>query len=448
MGFERGGRGRGFGGGDRGRGGFRGRGGGSADRGRGGFRGGPRGGGGFRGGDRGGFRGGDRGGFRGGFRGNDRGNDRGGRGFRGSDRGFRGAPRGRGGFVQAGRPKPENKDIFFKELQDGLSLLVSYKNVPTIEETKQKLTGFHTRTTRPSGKDSSAVVHILMFTDIESVDAAKAILETDDNVDTVEFMGFRSGKKGTEAECNQLYLRFESPKDENAVKQLDEKIQSVEFKKENTSCLVKFTSAEEAVAALKTLTEKVGTNGIAFVRESFGTKNQKDANRTDRRKVVLRDVPKDVTLKEVAEVFPSAITFVLYDKTFAASKFCHAAIRFATDEEATQVLENKNLEIRGKKIYVIPAYESVLTDVPALGKMQNEEVKAAAQLVKETNTGPPSKKMKFEKDDANGDAEEASGDEDENDENDNEEDGEEEESDDEEEGGEEEEDDDDDDDDE
>ena len=60
----------------------------------------------------------------------------------------------------------------------------------------------------------------------------------------------------------------------------------------------------------------------------------------------------------------------------------HAAIRFATEEEATQVLENKNLEIRGKKIYVIPAYESVLTDVPALGKMQNEEVKAAAQLVK------------------------------------------------------------------
>lgn len=37
-----------------------------------------------------------------------------------------------------------------------------------------------------------------------------------------------------QAECNQLYLRFESPKDENAIKELDSRIQTVEFKKENT----------------------------------------------------------------------------------------------------------------------------------------------------------------------------------------------------------------------
>lgn len=74
--------------------------------------------------------------------------------------------------------------------------------MPSVEETKQKLTGFHTRTTRPSGKDSSAVVHILMFTDIESVDASKTILESDDNVESVEFMGFRSGKKGVRQSFN------------------------------------------------------------------------------------------------------------------------------------------------------------------------------------------------------------------------------------------------------
>lgn len=51
------------------------------------------------------------------------------------------------------------------------------------------------------------------------------------------------------------------------------------------SCLVKFANAEEATAALKTLSEKVGTNSLAFVRESFGTKTQNDVNtRTDRRK--------------------------------------------------------------------------------------------------------------------------------------------------------------------
>lgn len=73
---------------------------------------------------------------------------------------------------------------------------MSYKNVPLIEDTKKQLAGFHSRVTRPSGKDSAGVLHVLMFTDIESLDAAKTVLEGDENVETVEFMGFRSGKKG------------------------------------------------------------------------------------------------------------------------------------------------------------------------------------------------------------------------------------------------------------
>jgi hypothetical protein len=35
----------------------------------------------------------------------------------------------------------------------------------------------------------------------------------------------------------------------------------------------------------------------------------------------LRDVPKDVTIKHIADKFPDAISFTLYDKTFPASKF-------------------------------------------------------------------------------------------------------------------------------
>lgn len=102
--------------------------------------------------------------------------------------------------------------------------------------------------------------------------------------------------------------------------------------------------------------------------------------------------------------------------------YSHAAIHFKTEDEATKVLENKDLKIRDKKIYAIPAYESVLHDVPSLGKIQNEEVKAAAQLVKvsssnlnfnivakqsrsyQETSGPPNKKMKLEKS-SNGKAE-------------------------------------------
>lgn len=63
----------------------------------------------------------------------------------------------------------------------------------------------------------------------------------------------------------------------------------------------------------------------------------------------------------------------------------HAALRFKTEEEAAQVLKKKDLMLRGKKIYVIPAYESVMLDVPALGKIQNDEIKVAADLVNVTD---------------------------------------------------------------
>merc|ERR1711911_297793 len=175
-GFRGRGRGRGFGGGDRGRGGgFRGDRGGSR-----GFRGGDRGGSrGFRGGDRGGFRGGDRGSFRGGDRGNFRG------GFRGGARGaFRGASRGKGA---------ENAPIY-REIQDGLQLWVLYKNAPSVEDTKEQIPGFHSRHTRPTGAGADTVAHILLFTDIESLEAAKVKLSEDENVESIDYMGIRSAK--------------------------------------------------------------------------------------------------------------------------------------------------------------------------------------------------------------------------------------------------------------
>ena len=252
---------RGFRGGGRGgspggfRGGFRG---GSDRGGGGGFRGGfrsERGGfGGDRGNFRGGFRGGDRGGDRGNFRGGDRGNFRGGDrgGFRGGDRGnarggFRG---GRGG--QGGKPIDKNVTTShqYQEVKDGLQLFVVYKIAPTLDETKQLLPGFHSRTSRPLGSNPSALAHILLFTDLESLEAAKIKLEADESVESVDYMGMRSARKqviyfihafiysfsyyiisllflqADVKEARQLFLRFEEPREEGEVKELDEKIVS------------------------------------------------------------------------------------------------------------------------------------------------------------------------------------------------------------------------------
>jgi len=278
------GRGRGFGGGSRG--GFRG-----GDRGSSrGFRGGDRGGSrgfrggdrgvsrGFRGGDRGGFRGGDRGGFRGGDRGGFRGGDRG--GFRGGDRGsFRGGDRGafrggRGSFRGATRGKGAESAPLYREIQDGLQLWVLYKTAPTVEETKEQLAGFHSRHTRPTGTNNQTS-HILLFTDVESLEAAKVKLTEDENVETVDYMGLRSSKKQPNAiENRQLYLKFDEQKEEDVIKALDERIVSVEVMKDPSNCLVEVKTLAESKDVLKALMAKVGESGLLHVRESFGMKYQ------------------------------------------------------------------------------------------------------------------------------------------------------------------------------
>lgn len=185
--------------GSRGRGGFGDRGGG-----RGGSRGFSRG-----GGDRGGSftrGGGDRGGsFSRGGGGFDRGASRGfargggdqgsrGRGnFRGSDRGGRGAARGGRGGLGKGNSKQDG-EIMIKEIHDGLQLYVIYKKVPNLEETKKTLKGVHSRISRPM-KEGGGEGHMILFTSLEALEAAKVILEKDANVTSVDYMGIRSAKK-------------------------------------------------------------------------------------------------------------------------------------------------------------------------------------------------------------------------------------------------------------
>ena len=183
-------RGRGRGGGGRGRGdgdrggsrGFRGGGGGR------GFRGGSRGGS-FRGGDRGG-RGGDRGGrgnrggsFGGGHGRGDHG--RGGPAFGNRGRGGSG-PRGRGGAVLPNRGESQRYEI-----KAGLQLYITFKGDPNVEELKN-LPGFHSLSTPYSEKE---ILRTILFRDLESLEAARKILDAHENVKSTDHMGMKSSKK-------------------------------------------------------------------------------------------------------------------------------------------------------------------------------------------------------------------------------------------------------------
>ncbi|XP_046657406.1 keratin, type II cytoskeletal 1-like [Daphnia pulicaria] len=404
--------------------GSRGRGrGGGGGRGRGGDRGGSRG---FRGGSR-GFRGGSRGGS---FRGGDRGGDRGGRGswgggsgspsrggpFRGGrgrgDSG-RGGPsfgnRGRGSSGARGRggaTLPNRGEFQRFEIKAGLQLYITFNDNPNLEEL-EKLPGFHSISTPFSEKE---ILRIILFRDLESLEAARKILDAHENVKSTDQMGMKSAKKQSDSlESRQVYLRFAKPYVEDDVKTLDPKIEEIIPLKEN-SCKVQFATVEESEAAFFRLKEQIGQNFLKHVDVPYVVQSAKLAvANIQQDQVVLRDVPKDVTIKHIADKFPDAISFTLYDKTFPASKFCHAALRFKNNERPAEILKMTDLKIAGKKIFVFPCIMELLYDYPKLGEPEPvvvEEEGNESQVKEE----PPSKKRKVDEE-ANGDEE--SGDEEE-----------------------------------
>lgn len=127
-----------------------------------------------------------------------------------------------------------------------------------MEETKKELPGFHSRSSRPTGKDSTSTAHILLFTDVESMEAAKIKLEKNPDVESIDYMGLRSSKKQVgifkrrscfyktkffndfiffQPDClenRQLYLKFDSVQSEATIKELDSQIEAVEFMKDDT----------------------------------------------------------------------------------------------------------------------------------------------------------------------------------------------------------------------
>ena len=102
-------------------------------------------------------------------------------GFRGGNRGFKGGDR---------NGSSEEAPVCH-EIAHALQLRICYKkDIPTEEETTEKLPGFHSRFTKPM--DINA--HYLLFKDSESVEAAKAKLDEDDATELVDYMGLKSAK--------------------------------------------------------------------------------------------------------------------------------------------------------------------------------------------------------------------------------------------------------------
>lgn len=119
---------------------------------------------------------------------------------------------------------------------------------------------------------------------------------------------------------------------------------------------------------------------------------------------MFRDVPKTVTLKEIAKLFPDAVSFALYDKTFPASKYwylfsiiykfsvthkitiypflSHAALRFSNTERVSELLKSNDMKIAGKKVYIFPACMEFFHDDPKLGEVVPEvkEVKVKKEV--------------------------------------------------------------------
>ncbi|XP_057378440.1 neurofilament light polypeptide-like [Daphnia carinata] len=427
---------RGRGGGSRGRGGRGDRGGGRGiSR---GFRGGDvrgRGGRGFsRGGDRGSFRGGERGSFRGGERGSFRGGERG--SFRGGDRGsFRGTFRGgnqgapaRGAFMGGKRDvngssvgKIKTKPPICHEIAHALQLRICYKSDIPTEEVLKQLPGFHSRFKKPADSND----YFILFKTIESLEAAKARLEEDDTIESVDYMGLKSERyQHNSLGDRQVFLQFHSPQSVEAVKKLDEKIMSVTFMKSNSSCLAEFPSVEEAHEFIKNTTVSVDRGQLKYCTKSTAMETLRVANASIQRdQIVVRDIPKKATLKELAQLFPDANSVTLFNKTFPTSDYCHAAFRFEDAERVKAILAaNPTNEILGKKVYIGPAYECLLTDMPKLGEPWLGD-KTVTEPTKDSKESP-NKKMKLEKDVNGGEEEEEEeeeGEDEENEENDDEE---------------------------
>lgn len=97
-------------------------------------------------------------------------------------------------------PRMDGK-IIVEPIEEGLELFVTFKKVPSLDYMKTKFEGFHSRSTVK--KNSNITSQIILFSSIESLESAKAKLEKDEHVESVDFVGINSSKN--QQVCTTLY---------------------------------------------------------------------------------------------------------------------------------------------------------------------------------------------------------------------------------------------------
>lgn len=98
--------------------------------------------------------------------------------------------------------------IIIDPIREGLQLFVTFKEAPSLEYMKANFEGFHSRSSKPTKKqDSTSVSQILLFTSIESLEAAKTKLNSNENVEFLDYMGIKSAKNQVSS-LNKLWYHI------------------------------------------------------------------------------------------------------------------------------------------------------------------------------------------------------------------------------------------------
>ncbi|XP_057378392.1 uncharacterized protein LOC130700366 [Daphnia carinata] len=189
----------------------------------------------------------------------------------------------------------------------------------------------------------------------------------------------------------QMLLRFSDAYDMEQIKAIEKITDTPGTVVPLYSCTAQFATRKEAVDAVGRLKSKIGENSLRLVNLYFDPLSTVKNVELD--KIVLRDVPKNVTVKDFVTQFPKAISVVIYKKTFPASKFCHAHVGFASQKEAAEVLYLTDLKIGDRKVYIFPGLCELMHDLSSLGVIEKKNAVKDAKVEEE----PPSKKRKTEK---------------------------------------------------
>ncbi|KAI9553414.1 hypothetical protein GHT06_021317 [Daphnia sinensis] len=190
---------------------------------------------------------------------------------------------------------------------------------------------------------------------------------------------------------SQVYIRFKGAFDLDTIREIENIVGKTEAAP-LFGCTVQFATREEAVEAVKKLKSRIGVNALRLVSLYFSPRVMK-SKIVEGDKIILRDVPENVTIKDFVIEFPKAISVVIYKRTFSASELGHAVVGFKNQRDANVFLRLKDLKIAGRKVFIFPAYVKMMSELHKLGELKKKKAVKGVEAEEE----PPSKKRKMEK---------------------------------------------------